>query len=287
VNKHPPLSFAVLLIMCAGVLLASQDGSARYLSMIYPLVMVIWARYVAQSSLMFLLFAPRMGGRIFRTQRPWLQVLRGLTLVAVSLLFIGGLAFIPLAEATAVIFLSPLMLTLYSALTGERISRGQWISLAFSLFGVLVIVRPGSELFTPAILLPVLAAASYAAYQLITRKLSNTDHGVTSNFLSSLVGTLVLSLLVPFFWETPTPGMALKMLGLGALGMVAHLLLTQALRIASAASLAPFTYLNIVFAGLVGWLLFDQVPDPVAMLGMGIIIASGVGFALVSRRAQP
>jgi drug/metabolite transporter (DMT)-like permease len=287
VNKHPPLSFAVLLIMCAGVLLASQDGSARYLSMIYPLVMVIWARYVAQSSLMFLLFAPRMGGRIFRTQRPWLQVLRGLTLVAVSLLFIGGLAFIPLAEATAVIFLSPLMLTLYSALTGERISRGQWISLAFSLFGVLVIVRPGSELFTPAILLPVLAAASYAAYQLITRKLSNTDHGVTSNFLSSLVGTLVLSLPVPFFWETPTPGMALKMLGLGALGMVAHLLLTQALRIASAASLAPFTYLNIVFAGLVGWLLFDQVPDPVAMLGMGIIIASGVGFALVSRRAQP
>lgn len=286
-NKQPPLSFAVLLIMCAGVLLASQDGGASYLSMIYPLVMVIWARYVAQSSLMFVLFAPRMGGRILRTQRPWLQLLRGLTLVAVSLLFIGGLAYIPLAEATAVIFLSPLMLTLYSALTGERISRGQWISLAFSLLGVLVIVRPGSELFTPAILLPVLAAASYAAYQLITRKLSSTDHGVTSNFLSSLVGTLVLSLLVPFFWETPTPGMALKMFGLGALGMVAHLLLTQALRIASAASLAPFTYLNIVFAGLVGWVLFDQVPDLLAMLGMGIIIASGVGFALVSRRAQP
>ena len=183
--------------------------------------------------------------------------------------------------------LAPLMLTLYSALTGERISRGQWTSLTFSLLGVLVIVRPGSELFTPAILLPVAAAASYAAYQLITRKLSNTDHPVTSNFLSSLVGTLLLSLLVPFFWETPTPGMALKMFGLGALGMVAHLLLTQALRIASAASLAPFTYLNIVFAGLVGWVLFDQVPDLPAMLGMGIIIASGVGFALASRRAQP
>ena len=273
--------------MCAGVLLASQDGSARYLSMIYPLVMVIWARYVAQSSLMFVLFAPRMGWRVLRTQRPWLQLLRGLTLVAVSLLFSGGLAYIPLAEATAVIFLSPLMLTLYSALTGEHISRGQWISLGFSVFGVLVIVRPGSELFTPAILLPLLAAVSYAAYQLITRKLSDTDHPVTSNFLSSLVGTLLLSLLVPFFWETPTPGMGLKMLGLGALGMVAHLLLTQALRMASAASLAPFTYLNIVFAGLVGWVLFDQLPDLPAMLGMGIIIASGVGFALASRRAQP
>lgn len=286
-SKQPSLSFAVLLIMCAGVLLASQDGGARYLSMVYPLVMVIWARYVAQSSLMLVLFSPRMGWRILRTQRPWLQLLRGCSLVAVSLLFIGGLAYIPLAEATAVIFLAPLMLTLYSALTGERISRGQWTSLTFSLLGVLVIVRPGSELFTPAILLPVAAAASYAAYQLITRKLSNTDHPVTSNFLSSLVGTLLLSLLVPFFWETPTPGMALKMFGLGALGMVAHLLLTQALRIASAASLAPFTYLNIVFAGLVGWVLFDQVPDLPAMLGMGIIIASGVGFALASRRAQP
>lgn len=269
--------------MLAGALLASQDGVARYLSMTYPLVLVIWARYLAQSGLMLLLFAPRMGRTILRTARPRLQLLRGLSLVAVSLLFIGGLRYIPQAEATAVIFLAPLMLTLVSALLGERISRGQWTSLACSLLGVLVILRPGSALFTPAVLLPFVAAICYAAYQLITRKLAHTDHPVTSNFLSSLVGTLMLSLLVPFFWETPTMNMALCMLGLGALAMVAHLLLTQALRHASAASLAPFTYLNIAFAGLVGWLLFDQVPDAGALLGMAIIIASGAGLALAGR----
>lgn len=285
-NGPRPLLFGVLLIMAAGVLLATQDGGSRYLSGIYPLVMVIWARYLSQSLLMALIFAPRMGLRILHTRRPWLQLARGVSLVAVSLLFIGGLHYIPQAEATAVIFLAPLMLTLYSALTGERIRRGQWVSLACSLVGVLVIVRPGGALFTPAILLPFLAAICFAAYQLITRKLSGTDHAVSSNFLSSLVGSLLLGLLLPWFWQTPSLDMALRLLGLGALAMIAHLLLTHALRLASAATLAPFTYLNIVFAGLVGWLLFEQVPDLPAMLGMAIIIASGCGLALASR-TQP
>lgn len=285
-NQSRPVLFAVLLILAAGFLLAIQDGGASYFSSLYPLVMVIWARYLAQSVLMFLLFAPKMRRRMIYTRRPFLQLARGLCLVAVSLLFIGGLLFIPQAEATAVIFLAPLLLTLYSALTGEQISRGQWISLACSLIGVLIIVRPGTELFTPAIVLPFLAAICFAAYQLITRRLSSSDHPVTSNFLSSLVGSLLLLCLLPWFWQTPSLSFVLVMLGLGTTAMTAHLLLTQALRHASAATLAPFSYCNIVFAGVVGWLLFGQVPDWLAMLGMGIIIASGCGLALSSRR-QP
>lgn len=286
-NIQNPLLGGVLLILAAGLLLATQDGGSRYLSGIYPLVMVIWARYLAQAVLTLAVFAPRMGRRILHTRRPWLQLARGLSLVGVSLMFIGGLLFIPQAEATAVIFLAPLMLTLYSALRGERISRGQWISLACSLVGVLVIVRPGGALFTPAVLLPFAAAICYAAYQLITRQLAPIDHPVSSNFLSALVGTLALTLVLPWFWETPTLSGVLGMLTIGGLAMIAHLLLTLALRKVSAATLAPFTYLNIVFAGLIGWLLFDQLPDLPAMLGMAIIIVSGCGLALASRRPQP
>jgi len=166
--------------------------------------LVIWARYVAQTVLMTALFVPRMRQRVFRTLRPWPQLLRGLSLVSVSLLFINGLHFIPLAEATAVIFLTPVLVTVASALLGERINPSQWIAVGFGLLGVLIIVRPGSALFTPAALLPLGAALSFTVYQLITRRLAGTDHPVTSNYLTSLVGCVALSVLVIFNWYITT-----------------------------------------------------------------------------------
>lgn len=182
-DHHHPL-YGVLLILLSGLLLASHDGLAKHLLEIYPVFLVIWARYVAQTVLMTALFVPRMGQRVFRTLRPWPQLLRGLSLVSVSLLFINGLHFIPLAEATAVIFLTPVLVTVASALLGERINPSQWIAVGFGLLGVLIIVRPGSALFTPAALLPLGAALSFTVYQLITRRLAGTDHPVTSNYLT-------------------------------------------------------------------------------------------------------
>ena len=196
-DHHHPL-YGVLLILLSGLLLASHDGLAKHLSEIYPVFLVIWARYVAQTVLMTALFVPRMGQRVFRTLRPWPQLLRGLSLVSVSLLFINGLHFIPLAEATAVIFLTPVLVTIASALLGERVSRSQWLAVGFGLLGVVIIVRPGSALFTPAVLLPFGAALSFTVYQLVTRRLAGTDHPVTSNYLTSLVGCVTLSVLVVF-----------------------------------------------------------------------------------------
>ena len=147
---------------------------------------------------------------------------------------------LPLAEATAVIFLTPLLVTIASALLGEQVSRAQWLAVGCGLIGVMIIVRPGGALFTPAILLPFGAALSFTVYQLITRRLSATDHPVTSNFITSVVGGLVMSVLVFFNWQTPTLHDALMMAGLGAMAMSGHLLLTNAFRFASAAALAPF-----------------------------------------------
>lgn len=266
------------------MLLASHDGLSKYLTQLYPVFLVVWARYLAQVVLMLGLFTPRMGRRVFLTLRPWPQLLRGLSLVSVSIMFISGLRYIPLAEATAVIFLTPLMVTVASALLGEKVNPSQWLAVGFGLIGVLIIVRPGGELFTPAVLLPFGAAISFTVYQLVTRRLSGTDHPVTSNFLTSLIGLLVMTVLVIFNWQTPSLLHAALMASLGLMAMMGHLVLTQAFRYASAATLAPFTYGQIVFAGLVGFIAFGHTPEIEAVAGMSVIIASGLFMAYVQGR---
>lgn len=285
-NNSPQPLLGVVLILVSCLTLAAHDGLSKYLTQLYPVFLVIWARYLAQTVLMLTLFTPRMGRRVYHTLRPRLQICRGLSLVSVSMLFISGLSYIPLAEATAVIFLTPLLVTIASALLGERVSRSQWVAVGCGLIGVMVIVRPGGALFTPAILLPFGAALSFTVYQLITRRLAATDHPVTSNFITSLVGSLVMSVLVFFNWQTPTLHDALMMAALGAMAMSGHLLLTNAFRFASAAALAPFTYSQIIFAGVVGLVAFDHAPDVGAIVGMSIIIASGLVMAYVQGR-QP
>jgi drug/metabolite transporter (DMT)-like permease len=259
---------------------------SKSLTAVYPLLLVVWLRYLSQSVLMLALFAPRMGLNLLRTQRPWLQLVRGLSLVAITLLFYSALRFIPLGEATAVIFLAPLVVIVLSATwLKEHISRGLWLSVGVGLLGVLLIVRPGGALFTPAILLPLGAAFCFGLYQLLTRRLSSTDHPATSNFLSALVGTLSVSVLLPWFWQTPTLVDGLLMATLGATAMTGHMLLTHAYRFGSAASLAPFTYVQIVTATVLGMLFFDHTPDLWAILGMAVIILSGFALAWSQHRA--
>lgn len=284
-TRHQP-TLGILLILAAGLLLASQDALSKSLTAVYPLLLVVWLRYLSQSVLMLALFAPRMGLNLLRTQRPWLQLVRGLSLVAITLLFYSALRFIPLGEATAVIFLAPLVVIVLSATwLKEHISRGLWLSVGVGLLGVLLIVRPGGALFTPAILLPLGAAFCFGLYQLLTRRLSSTDHPATSNFLSALVGTLSVSVLLPWFWQTPTLVDGLLMATLGATAMTGHMLLTHAYRFGSAASLAPFTYVQIVTATVLGMLFFDHTPDVWAILGMAVIILSGFALAWGQHRA--
>lgn len=280
--------YGILLVLCAGLLLASHDGISKYLTQIYPLIMVIWLRYFVQTVAMILLFFPKMRWTILRTRRPWLQLLRAISLLSISLLFIAGLRYIPLAEATAVMFLAPLIVTVLSALVlHEKVSKGQWLAVSIGFLGVLLIVRPGGELFTPAILLPVGGSICFAIYQLLTRRLASTDHAVTSNFLSGLFGTLVLTLLLPGEYSLEVASFDLMlMLLLGLLAMTAHMLLTMGLKYSSAATLAPFTYGQIIFAGIVGYFAFAQLPDALAILGVLIISCSGLAVAYLQHQGQ-
>ena len=168
------------------------------------MVMVVWARYVVHTLLMAGIFLPQSGLGVLRTKRPLLQTMRALCLLGTSLFFTTGLQYIPLAEATAVNFLAPVLVTALSVpLLGEHVTRGQWIAVICGFIGVLIIVHPGGDLFTPAVLLPFCSALFFCFYQLLTRKLSNIDSPTTSNFFAGLCNTLVMSVLVPFFWQVP------------------------------------------------------------------------------------
>ena len=274
----------IIFILMSGLLLATHDGLSKYLSQIYPIVFILWVRYWVQTSLMVVSFAPRLGKQFIHTQHLRWQILRGLCLIGNSVLFISGLRYLPLAEATGVIFLAPLMVLVISALAGERVRPVQWVLGGVGLSGVMLIVRPSGEVFNWAALFPLSAAVCFTAYQLITRRLARTDHPATTNFYTGLVGALVMTACVPFFWTLPTTEHFLQMLLLGCLAMGAHFLLTKALGHASAATLAPFTYMQIIFAGLVGFIAYGHVPDHWALAGMTLIITSGMLSAYIQRR---
>ncbi len=277
----------IVLVVVATFLFSSHDALSKYLTGFYPVMLVVWARYVAHTVLMMGIFLPRSGLSVLRTRRPLLQALRASSLLGTSLLFISGLQYIPLAEATAVNFLAPLMVTALSVpLLGERVSTGQWLAVLTGFAGVVVIVHPGGELFTPAILLPLGSALCFCFYQILTRKLSKVDSPTTSNFFAGLFNTLVMSALVPFFWQTPSLFHTGLMLALGTFGMLAHLFLTQAFRHAPPAMLAPFGYCQIVFAGLLGFLLFSHTPQPATLVGIAVICLSGLAAAWLQHRRK-
>ncbi|ANC03759.1 MULTISPECIES: DMT family transporter [Pseudomonas] len=281
--NHPLRGIA--LVVAATFLFASHDGLSKFLGGIYPVIMVVWARYVVHTLLMAGIFMPQAGLRVLRTRRPLLQTLRALSLLSTSLLFTAGLQYLPLAEATSVNFLAPVLVTALSApLLKERVTLGQWLAVVMGFIGVLVVVHPGGAMFTPAILFPFGSALGFCFYQLLTRILAAHDSPTTSNFYAGLCNTLIMSALVPFFWQTPQWQHVLLMLALGGCGMTAHLLLTKAFRHAAPALLAPFSYCQIVFAGVLGLVVFGQVPDTTSIVGIAIICLSGLGAAWMQRR---
>ncbi|MGH8438351.1 MAG: DMT family transporter [Pseudomonas sp.] len=275
----------ILLVVLAMFLFASHDALSKYLAGFYPILWVVWARYLVHTLLMMAIFLPQSGLRVLRTRRPGLQALRALCLLGTSLLFTTALQYIPLAEATAVNFLAPLLVTALSLpLLGEKVTRGQWAAVLVSFVGVTVIVHPGGALFTPAVLLPFGSALCFCFYQLLTRKLSEIDSPTTSNFFTGVLNTLVMSAIVPMFWQTPSLIHGLMAVALGTCGMTAHLFLTQAFRHAPPAMLAPFSYCQIVFAGILGLVLFGHSPDMAGLVGIALICLSGLGAAWLQRK---
>lgn len=268
----------ILLVILAMACFTGVDGMVKYLGALLPLVVAMWFRYMFQMTITAAVLLPRRGRTMFQTRHPWLQVLRGVSLaVSTSLAFLS-LRYMPVAEFTAILTLTPMVITLVSVRAmGERVSRLRWLLLAGGLVGALMVIQPDKHDFEWVMLLPLALVLISTGFQLLTSYLMRHDDPGTTNFLTGLVASLLASLALPFFWETPV-GVSLWVMVclLGVLSTLGHYLMILAYSLASPATLTPYLYFQIAFATLAGWLVFSQVPDRWSLLGIAMIAVCGV-----------
>lgn len=284
VTQHVPTS-SILQLVGATLLFISLDVVMKYLGGTHNVVFLLWVRYSMQALLTVAWLYPRSGMRMLRTGRPVAHVIRGSLLAASSLLFFSALMLMPMAETTALNYLSPVIVVIGAAtLLGEKITPARWVMLVGCIGGMLLIVRPGAPILGPGVAFALGSAVVYASFQLLTRELAD-ENPETLLLVPSLMGASLLSILVPFFWDSvsiPWSDLAL-LLFTGILSVMGQFLFIEAFRKAPASALTPFTYAQLVWATLFGWLFFNQLPDPLAFAGIVVIAASGVALALRER----
>jgi drug/metabolite transporter (DMT)-like permease len=266
----------ILWMLFTGICFVGMDTLAKHLTQSYPVAQVVWARYVFHFLLLALVLGPRLP-RTMHSQRLGLQCLRSLLMLGATGLFFTALSFIPLANATAIMFVAPIMVTaLAMPLLGERVGPYRWLGVVVGFLGALIIIRPGTETMNPAAILALGAAGCYALYQIATRRLSATEAPMTTLAYTALIGVLATSALVPFVWLPPAPMHWLAMVGLGLLGGVGHFALIKAFQFAPAATVTPFGYTNLIWAVLFGYLIFGDLPDGWTVSGALVIASSGL-----------
>ena len=273
------------LILATTACFATLDTLSKRTNRYLPVNEIIWGRYLFHGIALTLLVGPKLKFELVRTAHPGTQILRGLILLVSSALFVSALVYLPLAEAAAISFVSPLVLTALSVpLLGDRVRRSQWIAVAVGFGGVLVLIRPGGKLFDIATLLPLGCAVTYAFFQIITRKYAGRDSAYTTHFWTALVCTTLSSLTLPFLWKTPDMWGWLAMMAMGIVGGVGHYLLIRAYETAPPSMLAPFSHAQLVWASCLSWLVFDHIPDAGSLFGMAIIVGAGLFAVWMQRR---
>jgi drug/metabolite transporter (DMT)-like permease len=288
-NPDPSVSQArlgILLVVIASMAFATLDGLMKLLAERYSPFMLGWARHFFHVIVILLVFGHSVGRGLLRTRRPLAQFARGCTLALSAIFFFNAVALQPLAEITGVFSIAPVLITVAAVwVMGERAPRGTAWALAISLVGVALIVRPGGGIFGWGALLALLAAFCSVVFALLTRSLARTEDTIATLFIGGVVASLLLALGLPFVWEQPQRWTDVLLMALiGALGAAGHLLLLRAYRVATASTLAPFSYAHTAFALPVGLVLFGDFPDGWSLIGIALIVGTGVTMAL--RKAE-
>jgi len=277
-----------ILFHIAGLwLLSTLDASGKWLVLAgVPVLMVSWVRYAVHTALMTAIVLPSRGKAIFRTQSLSRQLVRGALMIASTVLFFSVLGRLPLAEATAINFMAPLFLMAMAPwLLHEAHRLHRWLGVLVGFAGMLVVVRPGAQLDPIGVALGLLTALTFALFQIATRRVAHDDP-LTTNYYGGLFGTVALTLALPWFWTVPelSPWEWALLGSTGLTGFLGHWLQAAAYRKSPATLLAPFSYLQIISATVLGWLVFGQVPGQTTALGMALICLAGLGVALTEAR---
>lgn len=267
---------AILLMITAIFCFTLMDAGVKALAPRIGVLPTLWARYTGQMLVVFLLVLPRLR-RIARTRYPKLQFLRSLLLMASTGFMFLGISLIPLTDVTALMAVNPVLITLGAAIfLGEALGVRRITGILVALVGAMIVIRPGSDVFSPAALLPLCAAVTYSSYALITRRVGPDEDVWTSLFYTGLVGTVLLSLAVPFYWQPPDLTGWVLIACVSGFGMLGQLSLIRAFSMGEAAMLAPYSYTGLIFATLWGTLFFGEFPDLWTILGALVIAGAGL-----------
>jgi drug/metabolite transporter (DMT)-like permease len=268
---------AIALIVASAACFTAIDTVVKYLGARYPVPLLVWVRWGLPAFFMVALLGPKMRWGLLRTANPKLHIVRGAVLMLSSLCFFAALKFMPLAEATGLNYSTPVLVTIMASwFLHERITRLRWLFVAAGFVGTLLILRPGGAMLHAASLFALGAAALNATFQILTRKLAREDL-IVLIFYPSLVGAVLMSFAVPYF-EHDVAFLAsdvLPLVAIGTIGALGHFLFIQAFQRAQASTIAPFTYMQLVWSTLAGWLIFGTFPNRWALTGMIVIAASG------------
>ncbi len=273
----------VVLVLVAVFVFAGMDATGKHLAQHFPVPMFLAARYIVNLLLLILIFAPKHGWALVHMQRKWLVLLRGLALASSSLCAGFALKAMPVAETTAIIYLAPFGVMLLSGpFLNEQVRLSGWIATAIGFIGLLLIVRPGSGLSPTGVMWGLLTIGGTIIYHLLSRLLAKTETTKALLFHTALVGSIIFGAMLPWNWPTEMlHGLdAVLILALGVLSMVGHFLFTAAYRDAPASLLTPVNYMHLAWAALLGWLVFDHIPDHLSMIGIVLVAAAGAGNAL-------
>jgi drug/metabolite transporter (DMT)-like permease len=284
--EHHPVRGALLCIG-ALALFACLDTTTKYLTQTHAVPLIVGVRYLGNLLLMIAFLGPTHGRQMVRTQRTALVWVRAFCLAVASLLIGLALQRMPVAEVTAITFLSPILLVAVAGrLLGERVGWLGWVATLGGLAGVMLIVRPGSNIVSSGAVFVLGAVLLNLGYQLLSRVLAASETTFALLFYTALAGSIIYGLAMPWYLEDRAPSLLEVVLfaSLGVFGGVGHFLFTAAFRHAPASLLAPLNYVQLLWAGLLGWLVFDYIPDTQSLTGMAIVAASGVLVALKTRR---
>ena len=282
----------IALVLCALACFATLDTVTKYVTLTVPVMFALWFRYAFQAVATTVLMWPQRGVTLWKTQRVGLQCLRGTLLLLTSMFTFMSLTFMPVGEFTAVAMITPLVVTLLATLLlKERVSVWRWLLVAGGFTGTLLIIRPGGELWSWLLLLPLCQVLAYASFQILTSRMVQTEDPITTHFYTGWVGTALASMPLYFYWQPPASwaewaGLAV----MGLTGSLGHFCLIHAFRKAHAATLTPIFYAQIGMAMLGGWLMFSHLPDGWALAGMALIAVCGATstwLAVLESRLRP
>ena len=280
--------FAIALMCGAMVCFTGLDTSSKWLGLTLPTAQIVWARYAGATVIALAAARPWSHPAVLRSRRPGLQALRSLLLLGATVSVVVALGQLQLAETATISFLTPIFVALLAGpLLGERVGGERAIAIAVGFLGVLIATRPGTSAFQPVVFVAVAGVLCNAGYVLATRKLAGVDSAQTTLLWTQAAGLVFLTPMLPWIWRWPeSPHVWLAMAGLGAFAAAGHALLIVAHKFAPAPVLTPFTYTQLIWMIVSGFVVFGDWPSAATFTGASLVAACGVWLAIRERTAR-